>query len=82
MQRQQRGDPTTENRTILLSATAVIEKTLSGLLVEKVYSQPNVNIELAISQVVSATNSIRALSGASQAIGYDYLQHIFVYGSA
>ncbi|MGC2049901.1 MAG: efflux RND transporter permease subunit, partial [Methylovirgula sp.] len=36
-------------------------QTLSGLAVQKIYFQPNVNIDLAISQIVSATNSIRAL---------------------
>jgi multidrug efflux pump subunit AcrB len=36
-------------------------QTLSGIVVQKIYFQPNVNIELAISQIVSATNSIRAL---------------------
>src|SRR3954468_20241534 len=36
-------------------------QTLNGLSVQKVYFQPNVNLDLAIAQVVSATNSIRAL---------------------
>src|SRR5579863_4342253 len=36
-------------------------QTLSGISVEKIYFQPNVNIDLAISQIVSATNSIRSL---------------------
>src|SRR6516162_390478 len=36
-------------------------QTLNGLSVQKIYFQPNVNLELAISQIVSATNSIRAL---------------------
>src|SRR5271166_1383277 len=36
-------------------------QTLSGLAVERVYFQPNVNIDLAIAQIVSASNSIRAL---------------------
>jgi multidrug efflux pump subunit AcrB len=36
-------------------------QTLSGLSVEKIYFQPNVNVDLAIAQIVSATNSIRAL---------------------
>jgi len=39
----------------------VESQTLSGIAVEKLYFQPNVNIDLAISQVVSASNSIRAL---------------------
>src|SRR5271157_1837403 len=36
-------------------------QTLEGIVVERVYFQPNVNIELAIAQIVSASNSIRAL---------------------
>src|ERR1700739_1635995 len=36
-------------------------QTLSGVAVEKIYFQPNVNIDLAISQIVSASNAIRAL---------------------
>ncbi len=35
--------------------------TLQGIAVEKVFFQPNVSIDLAIAQVVSAMNSIRAL---------------------
>ncbi len=36
-------------------------QTLSGISVEKIYFQPNVNIDLAVSQIVSASNAIRAL---------------------
>ncbi len=36
-------------------------QTLEGIVVERVYFQPGVNTELAISQIVSASNSIRAL---------------------
>src|SRR5262245_56105103 len=36
-------------------------QTLSGITVEKIYFQPNVNIDLAISQIVSSSNSIRSL---------------------
>jgi len=36
-------------------------QTLEGIVVERIYFQPNVNIELAIAQIVSASNSIRAL---------------------
>ncbi len=36
-------------------------QTLSGISVERIYFQPNVNVDLAIAQIVSATNSIRAL---------------------
>lgn len=36
-------------------------QTLSGISVEKIYFQPNVNVDLALSQIVSASNSIRNL---------------------
>jgi multidrug efflux pump subunit AcrB len=36
-------------------------QTLEGIAVQKIYFQPGVNIDLAIAQIVSATNSIRAL---------------------
>src|SRR6202043_2992104 len=36
-------------------------QTLNGLNVQKIFFQPDVSIDLAIAQVVSATNSIRAL---------------------
>src|ERR1700745_684021 len=36
-------------------------QTLNGLLIQKIYFQPGVNLDLAIAQIVSATNSIRAL---------------------
>jgi multidrug efflux pump subunit AcrB len=36
-------------------------QTLNGISIQKVYFQPDVNIDLAIAQIVSATNSIRAL---------------------
>jgi multidrug efflux pump subunit AcrB len=36
-------------------------QTLDGLSVQKIYFQPGVNLDLAIAQIVSATNSIRAL---------------------
>jgi multidrug efflux pump subunit AcrB len=36
-------------------------QTLDGLSVEKIYFQPDVNLDLAIAQIVSASNSIRAL---------------------
>jgi multidrug efflux pump subunit AcrB len=39
-------------------------QTLNGISVQKVYFQPGVNIDLAISQIVAATNSIRALMPA------------------
>src|SRR5262245_61822874 len=36
-------------------------QTLDGLSVQKIYFQPDVNLDLAISQIVSATNAIRSL---------------------
>lgn len=49
-------------------------QTLEGISVMKVYFQPNVNIDLAISQIVSAANSIRALmpSGTQPPIVVQY----------
>ena len=34
-------------------------QTLNGLSIQKIYFQPDVNLDLAIAQIVSATNSIR-----------------------
>jgi multidrug efflux pump subunit AcrB len=39
-------------------------QTLNGISVQKIYFQPDVSIDLAISQIVAATNSIRALMPA------------------
>src|SRR5271155_4888195 len=39
-------------------------QTLNGLVVQKIYFQPDVNLDLAIAQIVSGTNSIRALMPA------------------
>ena len=36
-------------------------QSLNGLSVQKIYFQPDVNLDLAIAQIVSATNAIRAL---------------------
>src|SRR6266581_3125674 len=36
-------------------------QTLDGISVQKIYFQPDVNLDLAIAQIVSATNAIRAL---------------------
>jgi multidrug efflux pump subunit AcrB len=36
-------------------------QTMAGLSVQKIYFQPEVNLDLAIAQIVSATNAIRAL---------------------
>jgi multidrug efflux pump subunit AcrB len=39
-------------------------QTLNGISVQKVYFQPDVNLDLAISQIVAATNAIRSLMPA------------------
>ncbi len=39
-------------------------QTLNGLSVQKIYFQPDVNLDLAISQIVAGTNAIRALMPA------------------
>src|SRR5579863_8729902 len=39
-------------------------QTLNGISVQKVYFQPDVNIDLAIAQIVAGTNAIRALMPA------------------
>jgi len=39
-------------------------QTLNGISVQKVFFQPDVNLDLAIAQIVSGTNSIRALMPA------------------
>jgi multidrug efflux pump subunit AcrB len=36
-------------------------QTLNGISVQKIFFQPDVNLDLAISQIVSATNSVRAV---------------------
>jgi len=36
-------------------------QTLNGLSIQKIYFQPDVNLDLAIAQIVSSTNSIRSL---------------------
>src|SRR5262245_60045542 len=36
-------------------------QTLNGLSIQKIYFQPDVNLDLAIAQIVAATNAIRAL---------------------
>src|SRR5712672_4351337 len=39
-------------------------QSLAGISVQKIYIQPDVNLDLAIAQIVAATNSIRALMPA------------------
>src|SRR6202023_1665414 len=39
-------------------------QTLNGISVQKIYFQPDVNLDLAISQIVAATNAVRALMPA------------------
>src|ERR1700757_4519111 len=36
-------------------------ETVNGISVQKIYFQPDVNLDLALSQIVAATNAIRAL---------------------
>src|SRR3979490_524249 len=36
-------------------------QTLNGISIQKIFFQPDVNLDLAIAQIVSATNAIRAL---------------------
>src|SRR5262245_44144855 len=36
-------------------------QTLNGISVQRIYFQPDVNLDLAIAQIVSATNAIRSL---------------------
>src|ERR1700720_4085316 len=36
-------------------------QTMAGLSVQKIFFQPDVNLDLAIAQIVSATNSVRAV---------------------
>src|ERR1700740_3504278 len=36
-------------------------QTLNGISVQKIFFQPDVNIDLAIAQIVSATNSVRVV---------------------
>ncbi len=58
------GSPPTANiRSARTSATSATSRArpCRASSVQKIYFQPNVNIDLAISQIVSATNSIRAL---------------------
>src|SRR6202011_4133104 len=52
--------PEMEQRVSTYSQYA-ISANVNGLNVQKIYFQPDVSIDLAIAQVVSATNSIRAL---------------------
>ena len=46
-------------------------QTLNGISVQKIYFQPDVNLDLAISQVVAATNAIRALMPAGIVVQYN-----------
>src|SRR5579864_9277644 len=36
-------------------------QTLNGISVQKIYFQPDVNLDLAIAQIVSATNTVRVV---------------------
>jgi multidrug efflux pump subunit AcrB len=66
--------PETEQRVTTYSQCAISSsvngiknmeaQTLNGISVQKIYFQPDVNLDLAISQIVAGTNSIRALMPA------------------
>src|SRR5580692_8079652 len=59
---------TTYSQYIISSSVTGIKnmeaQTLNGVSVQKVYFQPDVNLDLAISQIVAATNAIRVLMPA------------------
>jgi multidrug efflux pump subunit AcrB len=59
---------TTYSQYIISSSVTGIKnmeaQTLNGISVQKIYFQPDVNLDLAISQIVAGTNSIRALMPA------------------
>src|ERR1700722_15159040 len=56
---------TTYSQYIISSSVTGIKnmeaQTLNGISVQKIYFQPDVNLDLAISQIVAGTNAIRAL---------------------
>ena len=56
-------------------------QTLSGIAVEKIFFQPNVNIDLAISQIVSVSNAIRADAGRHPASGHRPVQCVIGAGT-
>ena len=53
--------PISSNVTGIKSMEA---QTLNGISVQKIYFQPDVNLDLAIAQIVAATNAIRSLMPA------------------
>src|SRR3984957_9919654 len=59
---------TTYSQYIISSSVTGIKnmeaQTLNGISVQKIYFQPDVNLDLAISQIVAGTNAIRALMPA------------------
>ena len=58
-------------------------QTLNGISVQKVYFQPDVNLDLAISQIVSATNLVRAVhAGRHPAAGHSEVQRLERSGAA
>jgi hypothetical protein len=46
-------------------------QTLNGVSIQKIFFQPNVNLDLAIAQIVAGTNSIRELMPAGHAANPD-----------
>src|ERR1700746_1640978 len=56
--------PTYSQYSISSNVTGIKDieaQTMAGLSVQKIYFQPDVNLDLAIAQIVSGTNAIRAL---------------------
>ena len=56
--------PTANSRANVNGIKNMEAQTLDGLSIQKIYFQPDVNLDLAIAQIVSATNAIRALMPA------------------
>jgi hypothetical protein len=52
-------------RTNVNDIKGIEAQTLAGISAQKIFFQPDVNVDLAIAQIVSATDSIRALSASS-----------------
>src|ERR1700761_973899 len=55
---------TTYSQYVISSSVTGINmeaQTLNGISVQKIYFQPDVNLDLAISQIVAGTNAIRVL---------------------
>ena len=51
-------------------------QTLNGISIQKIYFQPDVNIDLAIAQIVSGTNSVRGIACKCRKHGASKTAHI------